>query len=323
MTKGADLMTETKIFFACDVHGSELVWRKFLGAANFHRVDTLIMSGDLTGKGIVPLIDAGDGVHTCTFRDKHYTLRSQQEVENMCDTVRTHGLYPYVCTRADVDELKADKKKVDTLFEDLMVDGIRRWLKMVEEKADPKIRVVINPGNDDLYAIDDVIRSFDRVIYPLEKVVDFDAYQMISCEWSNPTPWDSPRECPEEELHRKLEKEFDRVDDYSKLICNFHVPPYDTNIDEAPEVDEKFNIKKGFLGIPKLGHVGSRAIREILEEKQPPLGLHGHIHESDGEDRIGKTTCLNPGSEYTRGVLRAYLVTLSESGIKYAKISSG
>ncbi len=314
---------ETKIFFACDVHGSELVWRKFLGAAKFHQVDTLLMSGDLTGKGIVPLVDAGGESRTCTFRDKHYTLKSRQEVDSMCETIRIHGLYPYLCTRAEVDELKADHKKIDALFDRLMVEGMRRWLAMVEERIDHKIRVIVNPGNDDHFSIDDVIKSSDRVIYPLERVVDLGAYQMVSCEWSNPTPWDSPRECPEEELRKKLEKEFDRTNDASRVICNFHVPPYDTNIDEAPEVDEKFNIKKGFLGTPKLGHVGSKAIREILEEKQPPLGLHGHIHESDGEDRIGKTTCLNPGSEYTRGVLRAYIVTLSESGIKYAKVSSG
>jgi len=311
------------MFFACDVHGSELVWRKFLGAAKFHNVDVLMMAGDLTGKGIVPLVERSDGTRTCTFRDKHYKLHGKEEIEKMCDMIRKHGLYPYLCTQSEVEELKADNRKIDALFDRLMVEGIKRWLNMIEQKVDEKVMVIVNPGNDDTFSIDEAIKSCDRVVYPLNTVIQVGDYEMISCEWTNPTPWDSPRECPEEELRKKIEREFDRVDSYKNLICNFHVPPYDTNLDVAPEVDENFNIKTGFLGAPKMIHVGSKAVREVFQEKQPALGLHGHIHESDGVDRIGETVCLNPGSEYTRGVLRAYVVSLVKNEIKYGKISSG
>jgi Icc-related predicted phosphoesterase len=54
--------------------------------------------------------------------------------------------------------------------------------------------------------------------------------------------------------------------------------------------------------------VGSKAVRKMIEKYQPFLGLHGHIHESSGSMKIGKTYCVNPGSEYAEGILRAFLI---------------
>jgi Icc-related predicted phosphoesterase len=52
------------------------------------------------------------------------------------------------------------------------------------------------------------------------------------------------------------------------------------------------------------------AVREAIEEVQPLLGLHGHIHESGGSVKIGPTTAINVGSEYGEGVLRGVLLTI-------------
>ena len=49
--------------------------------------------------------------------------------------------------------------------------------------------------------------------------------------------------------------------------------------------------------------VGSTAVRAAIEEHQPALSLHGHIHESRGNCRIGRTLCINPGSSYEQGDL--------------------
>jgi len=57
-------------------------------------------------------------------------------------------------------------------------------------------------------------------------------------------------------------------------------------------------------------HVGSKAVREVIERYQPLLGLFGHIHESHGFDYLGRTLCLNPGSEYDAGLLRGYVIDL-------------
>ena len=60
-------MADRKIYFATDIHGSEVCLRKFLNAGKFYGCDTIIMGGDITGKMIVPIVDRGQGVHTATL----------------------------------------------------------------------------------------------------------------------------------------------------------------------------------------------------------------------------------------------------------------
>lgn len=64
------------------------------------------------------------------------------------------------------------------------------------------------------------------------------------------------------------------------------------------------------------GPVGSTGVRTAIERFKPVLGVHGHIHESGGERRIGDTLCVNAGSEASMGILRGYLVDLSERGVE-------
>jgi Icc-related predicted phosphoesterase len=68
---------------------------------------------------------------------------------------------------------------------------------------------------------------------------------------------------------------------------------------------------------------GSKSVRKAIETCQPMLGLHGHIHESSGVIKIGRTTCINPGSEYGEGVLRGCLVTFFEGKIEGFQMTSG
>ncbi len=48
-----------RVFFATDIHGSDVCWRKFLNAGKFHKADVLIMGGDMTGKAMVPIVANG------------------------------------------------------------------------------------------------------------------------------------------------------------------------------------------------------------------------------------------------------------------------
>src|SRR4029077_20290866 len=61
VTAGGRWGRRMKLYYAGDVHGSEKCWRKFLGAARFYEVDTLIMGGDITGKLMVPVVATADG----------------------------------------------------------------------------------------------------------------------------------------------------------------------------------------------------------------------------------------------------------------------
>lgn len=81
-------------------------------------------------------------------------------------------------------------------------------------------------------------------------------------------------------------------DDVSGSIFLFHSPPYKTKLDRLDN-DGKF-----IDHVPLDNHAGSIAIRKFIEEKQPLLTLHGHIHEStrktgEWKDKIGKTHCFN------------------------------
>jgi len=71
-------------------------------------------------------------------------------------------------------------------------------------------------------------------------------------------------------------------------------------------------------------HVGSTAVRHVIERHRPLLGLHGHVHESRGLWRFGRTLCLNPGSEYPEGILRGARVELNErKGVRAYQLTQG
>jgi Icc-related predicted phosphoesterase len=70
-------------------------------------------------------------------------------------------------------------------------------------------------------------------------------------------------------------------------------------------------------------NVGSTAVLEAIRKYQPLLGLHGHIHESRGDCQIGRTLCINPGSEYSQGILRGVLVILEKEKVKRFALTSG
>jgi Icc-related predicted phosphoesterase len=77
-------------------------------------------------------------------------------------------------------------------------------------------------------------------------------------------------------------------------------------------------------GSPRIGGVGSDAVRSVIEHYQPVMALHGHIHESRGAVKIGRTQAFNPGSEYSEGVLRGLIVTLEAGkGVRSHQFVSG
>ncbi len=303
----------TRLFFACDAHGSIPVLRKMVRVHEAYNCDIVMMCGDLTGKAIVPIVEEKPGRWWSSPWGTKETYKSEKDVDRAKSTYERRGFYWFMTTEQELAELQSDPEKVKSLFEELMLERMRKWIDLIEEKIPDNIIVVVSPGNDDSQEIDELIKKSDRIIFPLERVVDIDdTYQMISSEYVNSTPWDTPRECPEDELKEKLEIEFGRLDSHDSLLCNFHAPPYGTVIDLAPKLDEKAQVRVRY-GAPEMVPVGSKSVRELLEKYQPILGLHGHIHESGGMEYIGRTLCLNPGSAYTQGMLNAFVVDLPKT----------
>jgi Icc-related predicted phosphoesterase len=127
----------------------------------------------------------------------------------------------------------------------------------------------------------------------------------------------------DDNLERRIEKTAAEVSNPERAIFNLHVPPARTAIDLAPALDESLKpVVKG--GAVMMKPVGSEAVRRVLERYQPMLGLHGHIHESRGAIRLGRTLSINPGSEYGDGVLRGALLDLTgRNGVKNYQLPSG
>ncbi|MFW9957789.1 MAG: phosphoesterase [Candidatus Odinarchaeota archaeon] len=300
----------TRIFFACDAHGSVPVQRKMTKVHEAYKCDVVMMCGDLTGKAVVPIVEQKPGVWWSSPWGRKETYKSERDLDRAKQVYEKRGFYWFMTTEAELEELQTESERVKDLFKKLMLQRMKDWIIMIEEKVPPNITIVMSPGNDDAYDIDDLIKSSERITFPLQRVVDIDSFhQMITCEWVNSTPWATPRECPEDELAIKLQKEFDRVDSHESTICNFHAPPFGTRIDMAPKLDDKAQVRVKY-GSPEMVPVGSKSVRETIERYQPLLGLHGHIHESGGIEHIGRTYCINPGSSYTQGMLSAFVIDL-------------
>ncbi len=318
-----------RFFFSADVHGSELVWRKWLSTPLKYNVNILLFCGDLTGKQVIALIRKGDNYWTCHLVGRDWEIRSKEEKEKMEQRIKEMGYYPVEMTPEEVEEYSKDPKKVEELFREVMTARMREWLQMIIDKLPKDVEVVVMPGNDDELYIDEVIKEYekeyDNIIYPLDKVVEFKSlpgYQMIALEYVNPTPWNTPREDSERGLWKRLEKLAKRVTvPWNKVILNTHAPPYNTRLDLAPKLDK--NLKPvTAMGQPVMVHVGSKSVRKFIEKYQPLIGLHGHIHESYAADKIKNTVVVNPGSEYMSGILRGFIIDISpEKGLeRYWKI---
>jgi Icc-related predicted phosphoesterase len=276
----------------------------------------VICGGDMTGKAMIPIV--GDGSRwVVTFQDHRYSLDSEDQVRAIERKIVDRGYYPVRVSREEMDQLVADRSLVDERFKDAMLETVRRWMDIAAEKlAGKDIRLIVCPGNDDMFEVDRVIAQSDVVEMGEAKVIDLNGFSMVSMGWTNPTPWNTYREAPEDKLRARIEKMVEKTADLRRTVFNFHAPPFGSNLDDAPALDDDL---QPLLGGRAMRPVGSRAVREAIAEHQPLLSLHGHIHEGRGTQRLGKTLAVNPGSAYEEGVLQASLLELDE---KRGKIKS-
>ena len=316
-------MSEFKLFFATDIHGSDVCWKKFINAAKFFDCQVLVMGGDMTGKMLVPIVDVGKNTFRIRFAGEDRVVRAD-EMPRYRKLISDSGYYPYETTPDEVAILDSDRGAVDRLFHVKMAETLNRWLQIANERlAGTNVQVLLGPANDDPPFIDEILAQEGRVQNPEGRLIELpEGWSMISCGWSNPTPWDSPREIPEDALLAKIDGEVVRLTRMDRAIFNLHVPPKDSQLDNAALLNADLSpVIAG--GAPVVAGVGSTAVRTAIERHQPPLALHGHIHESRGATKIGNTLCLNPGSEYSDGILRGAIVTLSDKGFKRHQLLAG
>lgn len=313
---------ELTVFYATDIHGSDVCFRKFLNAGRVYGADMMILGEDIGGKSIIPVFE-GNGRYTYFNGDRTVEVRGGEELEKLKKEISDRGSYPFLTSNEEWASLKERPEEMTALFNRLMLERLGQWLDLMGERERER-PIVANIGNDDPQELLELLRSREggNLYVPEEKVVDIDGYQIAGLSYVNMTPWHCPGDLPEGELRVKVDALMARISDFGSAILNFHAPPYDTSLDIAPKLDA--NLRPVTIsGNILTEHVGSTSIREAIQRHQPLLGLHGHVHESKGAERLGNTWIFNPGSVYYSGTLQGLLVKLSGSRMKSFFFTSG
>lgn len=303
----------TTIFFASDLHGSEICFRKFVNAAAFYKADVLLLGGDISGKIVVPLVEAGKGTYRAQLHgsDEVILADSLDEFERRA---WNSGLYTRRMAPDEYQNYVDHPEQLDELFNQVVATTVKRWIDFAHTKLAGTDVVILNaPGNDDPPIVDDVLREHGekRFQFVEGQVVEIaPGHEMINTGYTNRTPWDTHREYSEAEIGLHLKEMTSRLQHPETAIFNIHVPPFDSRLDSAPLLDDSLAVKTS-AGTQLTAPVGSTAVREAIDAVQPLVTLHGHIHESGGAVRLGRTLAINAGSEYGEGVLRGVLVTVS------------
>jgi Icc-related predicted phosphoesterase len=276
----------------------------------------------MTGKAIVPIIHQGGDTYKAILLEQEFILDGEDKVEEMAKNIKSRGYYPYRTTPDEISELDADPRRVDQLFKSEVYQTAEQWLAYADEKlAGTGTRCFVAPGNDDMFELDDLIRTSKHVELVEGKVIHLDRHhEMISSGWSNITPWHTYREEEEDQLRARYDAMLAELQNPRNSVFNIHVPPYGSTLDDVPELTK--DLKPKHAG-RSLVPAGSHAVRDVIKEHQPILGLFGHIHEGKGAIRIGNTLCINPGSMYEQGRLLGALVNLARNKVKSYILTTG
>jgi uncharacterized protein len=313
----------TRIYFVSDLHGSSLCFRKFVNAAPIYEANVLILGADLAGKAIQSIVHQPGGRWTSRFVGTEYDVEDGPELAALEKLIADHGYYPY---RAEPGELEAmqDDGTLDGLFLRLMRERLTEWLTIADERLRPRgVPLYFMLGNDDPPELAELLDSAPWGTHCEDKVIWIDDdHEMISRGYSNVTPWHTYREETEDQLAAAITRSADQLTHPERAIFNLHPPPLDTQLDDAPKLDSGLQVQ-AVLGQVQYEAVGSSAVREAELERQPLLGLHGHIHESAGVRRLGRTMIINPGSDYSTGALNGALITLDKDKIKGHQLVRG
>lgn len=311
------------IFFASDLHGSNVCFKKFLNAVQFYGANVLVMGGDMTGKAVMPIAEQPDKTWLAFSAGETMRMTTQAEVDEFIKRTGNQGFYPVVVTESEYRTLSENEDHRHELFKKLVVDRVREWCGWAEEKLKGKdVPFITAPGNDDFFEIDPVLQASPAVSYHEMEVTNLRGYEMLHCGGSTKTPWDTEREYTEAQYQERLGHLCAQVKDMSRCIFNVHIPPHGTVLDQCPKLDDNLQIVFE-MGNPVQMHAGSTELYKAIEKHQPLLGIHGHIHEGRGQIKIGRTVCVNPGSTYPEGLLQGVLITLQDGEIKSVSLTQG
>jgi Icc-related predicted phosphoesterase len=313
-----------KLFLASDVHGSSKCYRKFLNSAKFYGADVIVLCGDITGKALIFIIKRPDGSYWANYLGSEYQVKSEHEMLTLKNQIDDAGYYTYIMEQQDYETIRQDSETQHNMLMNCISERVKEWISLTNTRmANSGVEVYVLPGNDDPYGIDPAFQDSKIAVNPEGQVLKImEGHEMIATGYANMTPWKAPRDIEDTVLYEKLTSLAGQLENPEEAIFTLHPPPYGTSLDYAPLLDETLK-PKTVVGQVEVTHVGSHAVRKLIEEYQPMLGLHGHVHESKAVQKIGRTLCFNAGSEYGTGILKGTLMTVSKRKVENYAFTTG
>lgn len=317
LLRGRNRGERTRILFATDLHGADVVFRKFLNAVGVYEADIAVLGGDLTGKSIVPVVETSRG-HSASVRGNQELATTDEELERIVKLIRDTGQYPVTMT--ETEEANLGREAIDELFVSACHKQVQDWMERAAERLEPEgVPVYVTGGNDDYFSIEEILDKAPYVQNAEGQVLELrPGLEMISTGYGNLTPWKCPRDITEEQLAEKIETMASQLSDPRVAIFNLHVPPLGSGLDLCPKLDTSVYPPRPMAG--EVAAVGSSAVRDAIGRFGPMLSLHGHIHEAAGVRELGSTTAVNPGSEYAQGVLRSAVIDIRDGEVDSAQL---
>ena len=310
-----------RCYMCSDLHAANRAYRKLLNAVklNQYEAQVVLIAGDLTGKAIVPIVQQGNGRYAASFLNQNYVVEAGEELQKLANNISDIGYYPHVTTPDEVEALSSDAAKMSELFHQKMIERVGEWVALAEERIGKSgVQFYMMPGNDDDRGVDEMIARSSYVINPVGKTIRLNDYhEMISFDYANPTPWHTPREWSEDEYYERVKAAAATLQDIQRAVFMIHVPPYDSGLDTAPELDKNMRPRVTMGDVLRVP-VGSTGVRRAIQELQPLVSVHGHVHEAPGQARIGRTICFNAGSEAPQGILRGFVFDLGKDKLERA-----
>ncbi len=163
----------TTIFFATDVHGSDVCCKKFINAGKFYKAEVLILGGDMTGKAIIPLVRQANGSYKVTLLDQETVLTDEDEVARMEKIIANRSYYPMRLEPDQLGELSTRPESIDELFVQHAVETMQKWAEYADQRLKGTgIKCFVCPGNDDMFAIDEVIKASEHLTLAEGRVLE-------------------------------------------------------------------------------------------------------------------------------------------------------
>lgn len=303
------------LFFTADIRGSEHCWKKLLNAAALFKVDALIVSGNLIGTALQPIIrEKGDNWRSL-LEDTPIRVKGREELSALEEKIRKKGRYPCRVSPEEALELEKSPTLSHKKLEQEARLSLGRWLELAEQKLKKTgRRLVMMAGDDDPLFVDEIIKESSAVEWARGEIIPLTPnHKLISQGSFHGGGRDDSHRYTERELYQHLQNQVSTLDDVFSNIFNIQLPPLDAALSNAPCLNCAAG-KEDRARHP--APPGCAAVRRFIETYQPLLSLHGYTHGLDNKfTHIGRTLCCVPGSGYLEGLLSGFLITLKASAI--------